>query len=167
MSLMCLCIVENVLDEDRLYFIQQLEILAKHHNRGIKFFVDWDEPFMSHIQEGAFIVNVLDSPTSNNCEWFLLPDGWSFNGISEKVPFRERTKFLQEICSIINGRKYSVELYLGESGTDPGKFLNIILENKNLVEYLTKTIGMSGADDIVHISVFQRTVPRLQEREGI
>lgn len=154
MSLMCLCIIENILDHnDRLYFIQQLEVLAKHHNRGIKFFIDWDEPFISHIQEDAFIINVLDSPESNNCERFLLPDGWSFNGISEKVSFRERTKFLQEICSIINSRKYSVELYLGESGTCPEDFIDITLKNNKLVEYLTNTIGMNGVDNVVHISV--------------
>ena len=107
MSVLCVCIVENILsNSDRLNLMQQLELLAKRHNRGIKFFIDWDEPFISHIQENDFIINILDSPTSNNCECFLLPDGWCYNGNAEKVPFKERAKFLEEICSIINGDCY-------------------------------------------------------------
>lgn len=154
MSLICLCIVEDIRNNnDILFYTRQLETIAKNHNRGIKFFVDWSEPVISFIQKDSFIINILDCPTSNNCELFLLPDGWYSNGQADEVAFRERMTFLQEVTSVFISRGHGVELYLGQSGTHPEDFFDVTLNNNDLSGYLAKTIGVDGIDDGVHISI--------------
>lgn len=155
MSLICLCVVENIRKNSEIVFYkQQLETVAKHHKRGVKFSVDWSEPIISHIQKDSFIINITDCPESDNCELFLLPDGWYVNGYTNKLPFRERMKFLQDISNIFNSNNYNADLYLGLSGTEPEDFLSITLKNNNLVDYLSDTVGVNGIDfDGVRIKV--------------
>lgn len=155
MSLFCICVVENIKkDSEITLYTQQLETLAKQHKRGIKFFVDWPEPLLSRIQKDSLVMNMNDSPESDNCELFLLPDGWYHNGRTNKLAFRERMKFLEDVSSIFIDRKYSVELYLGLSGTDPEDFFDVSLKNNDLADYLAKTIGVEGIDfDGVHIRI--------------
>lgn len=154
MSLICLSVVEDIRKHSEIvFYTQQIETLAKQHERGIKFFVDWSEPLISHIQKDSFVINILDCPESDNCELFLLPDGWYSNGRTDNLAFRERMKFLQDISSVFIDRKYNVELYLGQSGTHPEDFFNVTLKNNDLVDYLAKTVGVDGVDSGVHISV--------------
>lgn len=155
MSLICLCVVENIRNNSEIVFYkQQTEALAKLHKRGIKFSVDWPEPIMSCIQKDSFIISIVDCPESDNCELFLMPDGWCCNGRTNKLAFRERMKFLQDISAIFINREYSVDLYMGLSGNDPEDYFNVALKNNDLVDYLTRTVGVDGIDlDSVHISV--------------
>lgn len=155
MSLICLCIVENIKkDSEIVFYTQQLETLAKQHKRGIKFFVDWPEPLLSHIQKDSLVVSISDCPESDNCELFLLPDGWYHNGRTNKLAFRERMKFLEDVSSIFLNGKYNIEIYLGLSGTEPEDFVNVSLKNTDLADYLAKTVGVDGIDfNGWHISV--------------
>lgn len=154
MSLICLCVVETIkMKLETEFYTQYLDMLAKQHKRGIKFCVDWSEPLLSSIQKDSFVVNVVDNPQADNCEMFLLPDGWYSNGNTNKVEFRERMKFLQELSGFFISRKHNVELYLGQSGTNLEDFFDVTLKINDLVDYLLKTVGVDGADDGVHISV--------------
>ena len=154
MSLICLYTVKNIRNNsEKDFFIQQIKTLAKHNNRGIKFFVGWSEPLISHIQKDSLIINIFDSPESDNCELFLLPDGWYINGHTNKSAFSERMKFLQEISNIFIDKKYAIELYLGQSGTHPDDFFDVTLQNHELIDYLTKTVGAGGVDNGVHINI--------------
>ena len=155
MSLFCLCVIENVKDNEKNFFVQQIEMLAKYHKRGVKFLVNWNEPIISNIKKDSLIINVLDCPKSDNCELFLLPDGWYSNGQTEKLSFKERIKLLQDITNVFINRKYRVDFYFGQSGTQPEDFLNIALETDDLADYLTKTIGINGVDDGLHIRIIR------------
>ncbi len=152
MSLFCLCVVEDIKETDEIVlYTQQIEVLARCYKIGVKFCVDWSEPIISHIKKGSLIINILDSPESDNCELFLLPDGWSINGQTNMVSFIERMKFLQDISTVFNNRNYPIDLYLGESGTNFDEFLTISLNSKSLPEYLSKTVGTYGVEAGVHI----------------
>lgn len=154
MSSFCICVVEDIKrDNELVFYMQQLEILAQNHKRGIKFFIDWPEPIISRIQENSLIINILDCPESNNCELFLQPDGWYSNGRTDKLAFRERMHFLQDIAKFFIYRKHSVDLYIGQSGADPEDFFDITLKSNDLADFLTKTVGVVGVDDGVHIGV--------------
>ena len=154
MSLFCLCVVENIRTKNEIvFYTQQIEIRAKHYKRGIKFFVDWSEPLMSHIQKDALVINILDCPEADNCELFLLPDGWYSNGQTNTLTLRERMKFLQNISKVFINGEYKVDLYLGQSGTDQEDFFDVTLKSNDLVDYLTKTVGINGVDDGLHINV--------------
>lgn len=155
MSLICLCVVENVKKDGKIdFYTQQLETLAKRHKRGIKFSVDWPEPLLSHIQKDSLVINILDCPESDNCELFLLPDGWYCNGLTNNLAFRERMKFLQDISDVFINGQCGVEIYLGLSGTNPEDFFDVSLKNDVLTDYLAKTVGVDGIDSNgVHISV--------------
>lgn len=154
MSLFCLCVVESIRGNSEFAsYMQQIESLAMRHNHGVKFFVDWYEPIVFRIPEEAFLVNILDNPKSDNCELLFLPDGWYNNGETSSLAFRERMNFLLDVTNTFINRKYRVDIYLGQSGTLPEEYSDIILTNKDLVDYLTKTIGVSGINDGVHIGV--------------
>ena len=154
MSLICLCVVKDVrCEKEKNFYIKQIEELAKQNKRGVKFYIDWFEPLLSYINKDSFVINILDSPKSDNCELLLLPDNWSINGISDKLSFRERICFLQDIAKVFVNRNHSVELYLSESGTCIEDFLNITLKINNLVNYLSESVGIYGIDDGLHISI--------------
>lgn len=154
MSLICLYIVGDIRNNsEKVFFIQQIKALAKYNNRGIKFFVDWSEPLISRIQRDSLVINILDSPESDNCELFLLPNGWYSNGHTNKLAFDERMKFLQEISNIFIDKRYAIELYLAQSGTHPDDFFDVTLQNHELIDYLTKTVGVDGVDDGFHINI--------------
>jgi len=154
MSLFCLCVVENIRENSEvIFYTQQIKTIAKHYKRGIKFVVDWYEPIISCIQKDSLVINILDCSECDNCELFLLPDGWYSNGQTNKLAFRERMKFLQDICNIFIDGKYSVDLYLGQSGIRPEEFVDVTINSKDLTDYLTKTIGVNGIEDGVHISI--------------
>lgn len=154
MSLICVCVVENVkIESDKSEYIKRLKQFARYYNRGIKFNIDWSEPFVSCLQADSFVVNILDAPDSDNCELFLQPDGWFCNGRIDKTPFKVRMKFLEEICASFVNKKRSVMLYLSQSGTHPNDFERVTLRINDLVEYLTKTVGVNGIKDGVQIIV--------------
>lgn len=153
MSLISLCVINDIKKCDINFYTKQLETLAKSHKRGVKFSIDWPEPLVLQLKNDSFIVNIVDCPKCDNCELFLLPDGWYSNGKTNDLAFRERMKLLREIANIFINRNYSVELYLGESGTPPEDFYDIILNNNELVDYLSSTIGIEGIDGGVHISI--------------
>ena len=154
MSLFCLCVVEDIKERNKiLFYTQQLMALAKRYKRGIKFFVDWSEPIVSRIKKDSLVINVLDCPESDNCEMFLLPNGWYSNGETNELTFRERIKFLQDISNVFIKSQYSIDIYLGNSGTHANEFFNITLKSCNLIDYLTKTVGLNGVNNGIHISV--------------
>lgn len=153
MSLFCFCVVENIKKIEMVSYSQQLKALAKQHNRGIKFQIDWAEPILSSVKKDAFVINITDSPESDNCELFLMPDGWYCNGKTNELSFSERMKFLQDISSVFIDRGYGIEIYFGLSGMQPYEFLNVKLRNKDLVYYLAKTVGVNGAEEGAHISI--------------
>lgn len=155
MSLFCLCIVHNVKKNEKNFYTQQIETIAKHYNCGVKFSVDWREPIFSYIQKDSLVINVLDNPQADNCELFLLPDGWYFNGQAAKITFRERIKLLQDIANFFIDRKYGIDFYLGQSGTQIDDFLKVALKANDLTDYLTKTIGINGIEDGLYIGIIQ------------
>ena len=153
MSLFCFCIVENIKKSEIDLCSQKLKTLAKKHNRGIKFSIDWSDPILSGIKKDSFIINITDNPESDNCELFLLPDGWYYNGETNELAFSERMLLLQDISNVFIDRGYIVEIFLGVSGMRPDELFNVKLKMEDLINYLTKTVGVVGADGGTHISI--------------
>ncbi len=153
MSLICLCITDVSDKSEVVFYRQRLEALANYHKCGILFSVDWPEPIVTHNNKDSFIINIVDCPASENCELFLLPDGWYYNGCTNSLTFKERMSFLQDIASILIEGRHHIDFYLGQSGTAPEEFVDITLQCQDLIEYLSQTIGIDGADNGVHISI--------------
>lgn len=157
MSSVCLCVIDNIKEKsDKLFCSKQIEELAKYYQCGIKCGVDWLEPFVSHIKKDSFVINIVDYPKCDNCEMFLLPDGWYNNGQSNKLPFIERIKLLQDISRFLLKKNNPVSFYIAQSGTSFDEFSHITLEINNLTDYLAKTIGTYGLEDGVHIIINQK-----------
>ena len=155
MSLLCLCVVENYESRRDSLLYEQIKSIAERYNRGIKLGVDWTEPVVSHIKKHSLIVRINDTLHSDNCELFLLPDGWYSNCQTNAIPFRERMMFLQDLSAMLISQQYNIAFYIAESGTDPSDFQNISLKCEELAGYLTKTIGANGVDEGVYISIVQ------------
>lgn len=154
MSLFCFCIIEDFTKKDDIIFYQQeIKTLAKIHGIGAKFSVDWSEPVLLSVNKNALVVNIVDLPQLNNCEMFLLPEGWKKNGISNIIPFRERMMFFQDFCQVFVDTKAKIDFYFGESGTDLDDFSHISLKSSELTNYLTRSVGASGLVDGIHLSV--------------
>lgn len=154
MSLLCLYFIENISEKDKKLCVQQIENNSKSYNCGVKFCIDWQEPFISNIvKENTFIVNIIDSPTKDNCDFFLIPDAWFINGKTNDIAFNKRMFFLEEIARVFLNINCSVDLYIGQSGTELEDFTYVLLNNKNLVDYLSKSIGIYGAEDALHIHI--------------
>lgn len=153
MSSFCILYVSKLDNAKKEFYINQIQVLAKEYKRGVKFYINWCEPGLPIYENDMLIVNVLDSQTSDNCEMFLLPDGWYSNGVSAKSLFRDRVKFLEDTLFLFICNGDPVELYIGQSGIQPEEFLTITLRWNEVADYLTKTIGINGTDDGMHITV--------------
>ena len=153
MSTICLCIVDHVGYNEKKLYAQQLETLAKLHNRKVKFSVDWVEPLTQKMPRDSFVVSVFDDPLSDNCEMLLLPDGWWHNGKTNNLTFQERMTFLYDLCRTFTDNKYYVDLYLCQSGMEPEDCINVALNIFDLKDYLSKTVGIVGVDCGWHIRV--------------
>lgn len=154
MSSFCLCVCENITNEcEKKIFVQEIKMIAQYYKRGIKFSLDWPEPIISCVQKDSLVVNILDSPESNNCELFLLPDGWYSNGKTDKIAFRERMRFLRDVSNVFIEKNYIVSIYLGQSGTLPEEFSNCVLKINNFIDFLMNTVGFNGVDDGIHINI--------------
>lgn len=154
MSLVCLCVIDNIEEKsDKFFCFKQIEELAEQYQCGIKCGVDWFEPFVSHIKKDSFVINIVDYPKYDNCEMFLLPDGWYNNGKSNKSLFVERIKLLQDVSSFLIDKNNSVSFYIAQSGTSFDEFSHITLKTNELTAYLAKTLGTYGLEDGVHIII--------------
>ena len=154
MSLFCVLVINDIeTEKDRQSYVAEVEEVAKRYKRGVNFCVDWDEPALSDITENSFVVNVLDYPGSNNCELFLQPDDWLYNGYRNREEFEKRMCFLNDVLSIFKNVDKHVALLIGESGTPCEEVFEITLEYNLLVKYLTHTIGLNGAAGVVNITV--------------
>ena len=75
MSSICLFAAKGITAEKKKKYIHDIQKLVIDYKRGVKFFIAWSESMVLDIQKDSFIVNIVDSPKSDNCEMFLLPDG--------------------------------------------------------------------------------------------
>lgn len=151
MSLICLCIT-NIYGTDRTMYKHCLAEIVKKYKRGVLFHIDWTEPIIEGLKE-EFSFFLTDSPNCIDCEMLLLPDKWCYGGNSNNSTFQQRMQFLQDIADILIKNSYQIEYYIGLSGTYPSEFQEVSVKCQYLTEYLTNTIGQTGADDGIHIIV--------------
>lgn len=151
MSLFCFFVFNMVEDKEINILKQEIKTLATQYDRDVNFFVDWSEPILSCIDINALVVNVLDSPKSNNCDFLLLPDDWYINGLTNSMDFKERMKFLQEIAQLMITKKCCVDVYLGQSGLLPEEYIHFTIKVNELIDFLQNTIGVGGIVDGMHI----------------
>ncbi|MBR6610351.1 MAG: hypothetical protein IKK99_09065 [Oscillospiraceae bacterium] len=153
MSLFCICVVDIAKNNTTELYKQHLEKIARSHNRGIKFSINWDEPFMKNINNRAFIINLLDNPFSDNCEMLLLPDGWYYNGITNDISFVKRMQYIQEVVNVFRLENYNIDLYIGSSGMETDEFVEASVNYSDLINILVKTIGVDGPEEGMHIII--------------
>ena len=153
MSLLCFCVIENYKRSNDPLLDKEVRSISERYNRGIKFGVDWAEPIASSIENHSLIISINDTPESDNCELFLLPDGWHFNLQTNAIPFRERMTFLKDLASVLVSRGYHIHLYIAESGTDLNDYINVSLRYEELIDYLSQTIGKDGVRDGIHVDI--------------
>jgi len=155
MSSLCLCIINGIEIAEKNVFVPKVELLAQNYKCNVDFCINWCEPILSDVKQDSFIVNIIDSSISKNCELFLLPDNWWFNGQTNKVGFRERIKLLEDIAGLFDLKKHSINIYLAESGTALDEFVNVSLKRDEISDYLTQTIGAHGIIEGIHINIIQ------------
>lgn len=153
MSSICLFAAKGITAEKKKKYIHDIQKLVIDYKRGVKFFIAWSESMVLDIQKDSFIVNIVDSPKSDNCEMFLLPDGWFCNGKTAQLPFKSRMRLLEKIALLFEENVDDVELYIGQSGSQPEELLNVVIKGHELADYLSKTIGIYGADEGLHICI--------------
>ena len=122
MSLICLCVTNVEKQEEQMHYQNRLIEIAKYHERGIKFAVNWSEPVLENIKGNKMIVNLLDETgktiadgivkTSNISNYTTIIV--SFIADNEKI---NSTKFFLNlsngtgcICPIVPTMRFSVFL---------------------------------------------------------
>ena len=149
---MCICAIKIKEDKFSSHYLN-LQKIANKYCRGISFRADWSDPLIDSLKSTYHIISFSDSPTSNDCELFMLPDGWFFNGNTNFEPFAERIKCLKDIIDYLTNNGFFVDIYIGWSGLDRKDFYDIKIKPHNLVSCLTSTIGQHGSEFGLHISI--------------
>lgn len=154
MSLICLCLVtSNNVSEKSLSYVEELDALVKNYDVNYTIGIDWEEPASSYFPEKSFVISITDGLDEDNCEKFLLPDGWLINGKTNNTSFSQRMRLLEEISSFLKEKECVIEWFIGQSGTLFREYADVSIDCNALAEYLTGTAGVEGFDNSVHVRV--------------
>lgn len=152
MSMVCIGYVYAPKSSAEQYPRELIDI-AKTHNRGIRFDIDWEEPFLHNLDKDMLCFSLSDSQSNDNADVLFLPDGWYINGETNDTPFVERMKFL---CDVAKASLYAYErmgFFIGTSGTLYNEFYQSTVSLDNLLSLLTNSIGMLGDEIALHVQV--------------
>ena len=96
--------------------------VGKEYGIGVHFDIPQDEPFLCEYGCPDLLFTISDGDETDNCERFLLPDGWTINSVENPIPFAHRMKVLQQFADSLNNICARVEILVGESGMDLDDF---------------------------------------------
>lgn len=153
MSLICLCVTDNIEEKETMFYKESLTKLVNCYECGVVFSINWTEPIVEYLKDVGFVFGLVDYWGSNNCEMLLLPDGWYHNGYTNDVVFKERIQLLADVANMLLERGHRVEFYIGCSGMEPEDFFDSEIKCSYFIEFLEKTIGTEGAEIGLHITV--------------
>ncbi len=124
MSHICMLFIHK--SNSQNYSVIENEIKRIVDKHGMGFFVEekCDEPFVD--KSSLYLVfSLSDNYEFDNCEMFLLPDGWICNGKSNKIPFINRMEVIQDCVIKLSKLKCQIEIFLGESGCQITDFIHL------------------------------------------
>ena len=114
----------------------RLENIAREHGRGVTFSVNWPEPIVEYLKGRYMLINLLDEEGCDNCQKLLAPEEGGYGAYTNNIALKQRMKFLQDIADALLDGKHKAEFYIGLSGTNPDDFLEVVVNQKDLIEYL-------------------------------
>ena len=97
--------------------------IGKEFGIGVHFNAPNNEPFLKECACPDLLFTISDDERTDNCEHFVLPDGWTINGAENPVPFVQRMRILRQIAYSLNTLCEQVEILVGESGMDLDDFV--------------------------------------------
>ncbi len=153
MSLFCFFAISSISEDNKLLLNNPyLEKIAQFYHIELNTSVGWSEPILTCIDKKSVLLNISDENTTN-CELFLLPDGWYYNGKTNNIRFRHRMFLLQTISSFFICFKKGTSLYIGESGTNVDEFLTTSIRYELMTDFLDSTIGKNGVVGGLHVEI--------------
>ncbi len=136
MSKICIFVLKpNTVFADRTILSNSI------HNLGYSVFFDFNytEPVAEHYKNSAFIFSLADDGYYDNCEKLLLPDNCVINDFKNEIPFIKRMQDLACLINTVLDKSSSLELFIGESGTDYNDF-DSYSTNVNSFPYLANRL---------------------------
>lgn len=153
MSKICIFVVTDICQECKASIENDILKFISEYNLGAFFDQDDNEPFLS-FYENCFTISIADSGRYNNCEFLMLPEGWSVAGKMPVFSFRKRMMILQEIASLIVNKICRVELFVGDSGNDYDDFMQFECNFMNVAKTLLNNYeAENGWSNNLHISI--------------
>ncbi|MBQ7603801.1 MAG: hypothetical protein IJU75_02490 [Clostridia bacterium] len=153
MSLFCFFAISSISEDNKVLLNNPyLEKNAQFYHIELNTSVGWSEPILTCVDKKSVLLNISDENTTN-CELFLLPDGWYYNGKTNNIRFRDRMFLLQTISSFFTALKKDTNLYIGESGTNAEDYLTISLHYEMVADFLNSTIGQHGVMGGLHVII--------------
>ena len=148
MSNICIGLIRAAQTEHQLLMEMLLKI-THEVGIGVSFNIDWNEPIWDECDENMLFFSICDSSISANCEMLLLPDGWFYNGKMSSIPFADRMIFLQAIAAAVLNMGYSIEYYVGISGTLIEEYCESSVPLHNVADFITNNL-YSYTDYVTH-----------------
>ncbi len=147
-----LFIIKCEKSKDILTSVNEVLKICHNYNLGVFFDTDYYEPVFQHMnRENTLLISIADSAEYNNCDMLLLPDDCYINGKSNKRPFIERAAFIQKMVQSIFENAYSVEVFIGDSGTQLCEYHHQFTNIYGLIPVLMQ-MNSSHAPDL-HITL--------------
>ncbi len=104
----------------------------------------YNEPLLARYMDKSIACSISDSALYDNCEMLLLPDQCWINGKTNDTSFLYRMKALGKALSEIEKYTETMELYMGESGTDPEDFDEMIISTIDFPERANDLFNNTG-----------------------
>lgn len=153
MSNFCFCVIDKIIEcKEKKHIFKKIENLAQKYDCAISDYIDWPEPAISAINRESYIISLNDSQ-KENCELFLLPDGWYSNNKTNTQSFIQRVKFFENVSEMIMKDGYTISFYIAQSGTNIDEFKNYVISQSDIARFLVESIGKHGVDTGFHIQI--------------
>ena len=149
MSLICIGMVDSILECDALSIQERQNEIASKNGIGVFFSINWEEPIVSHFDHN-YLFSLTDSKLIDNCERLLLPDEWEYNYSRNDIPFRIRAEFIRQMIEPLTALNYKVNLFLGTSGDEIEDYISITVSETDFGQILANTWGRNGESNSYH-----------------
>ena len=124
-------------------------LLQKTYGLGVCFDTPANEPFLQDYACPDLLFTISDTEETENCELFLLPDGWTINGAENPVPFVQRMKVLQQFAYSLSNICEWMEILVGDSGMDLDDFVLSEVKTKDVLNVMVdRYCGISNCQAV-------------------
>lgn len=150
MSKICLFVLQRA-KEQNYEIVSKIELFLRKHSLFLFWDTTYQEPFFDSIDRNdSIILSIADDSLYDNCDYLLLPDNCSINGLENPTPFLKRMKIIQDVIQEMSKYCSSMELFIADSGCGYDEYEECQINIRDFVDH-AKRLNSPNSPDMHYI----------------